>query len=98
ADKTFKTPIDTPTAVTQPASRIGQQSAQLNATVNPNGGTVTDCHFDWGTGESYGSSIACSSLPGSGTSPVPVSAQLTGLTPGTTYHTRIVAANAGGSD
>ena len=47
---------------------IDQTSATLNATVNPNGGTVTDCHFDYGTSESYGSSAPCASLPGSGSS------------------------------
>src|SRR5207249_1271033 len=45
----------------------------------------------------YGSSAPCASLPGSGTSPVAVSAYVEGLAPSTTYHFRIVASNAGGS-
>jgi uncharacterized delta-60 repeat protein len=83
--------------VTEPASSVTQTSATLNATVNPEGGTVSDCHFDYGTSEAYGSSVGCASLPGSGTSPVAVSAALAGLTPSTTYHIRVVATNEGGT-
>jgi len=86
-----------PTPVTGTASSITQTSATLNATVNPNGGTVSDCHFEYGTTTSYGSSEPCSSLPGAGTSPVAVSAPVTGLAANTTYHFRIVAANPGGT-
>src|SRR5439155_26712220 len=46
---------------------------------------------------SYGSSVPCSKLPGSGTSPVAVSATITGLSPNTTYHFRISATNPGGT-
>jgi phosphodiesterase/alkaline phosphatase D-like protein len=97
ADGTFETLAEAPTAVTQAASRIGQNAAQLNASVNPNGGNVSDCHFEYGTTESYGTSVACSPSPGSGTSPVAVSASLSGLTANTSYHFRVVATNAGGT-
>ncbi|MEA2315473.1 MAG: virginiamycin lyase, partial [Solirubrobacteraceae bacterium] len=86
-----------PTVVTQAASAIAATSATLNATVNPNGGNVTTCTFEYGTTTAYGSSAACSSLPGSGASPVAVSAAISGLTPNTTYHLRISATNAGGT-
>jgi len=36
-------------------------------------------------------------LPGSGTSPVTVSANVTALTPNTEYHFRVVTKNAGGT-
>jgi hypothetical protein len=97
ADAKFTTQVNPPAAITKPAARIGQLSARLNATVNPEGGSVSDCHFEYGTSESYGTSIACSSSPGSGTSPVAVSADIAGLSAGTTYHYRIVATNAGGT-
>src|SRR5213079_981209 len=42
----------------------------------------------------YGSSTPAQTLP-SGTSAVPVSANLAGLTPNTTYHYRLVADNGG---
>ena len=65
--------------------------------MNPNGGEVSECKFEYGTTTAYGSTASCASLPGSGTSPVAVSASLTGLTANTTYHFRISATNAGGT-
>jgi hypothetical protein len=65
--------------------------------VNPGGATVEDCHFDYGTSLSYGSSLPCASLPGAGNSPVAVSATALGLSAGTDYYYRIVATNAGGT-
>jgi hypothetical protein len=89
--------VTPPTVVTSEATSITQTSATLNATVNPNGGNVTDCHFEYGSSVSYGFSAPCAALPGAGSSPVAVSASIGGLTQGATYHFRIVAANAGGS-
>jgi phosphodiesterase/alkaline phosphatase D-like protein len=86
-----------PTVVTEAASSITQTSATLNATVNPNAGTVSDCHFEYGTSEAYGSTAPCTPSPGSGESPVGVAASVTGLTPTTVYHVRISATNAGGT-
>ena len=86
-----------PTVETEPATAVAQSSATLNATVNPQGELVSDCHFNYGTSTSYESSIPCTAPPGSGFSPVPVSANLTGLTAGTTYHFQIVATNATGT-
>jgi phosphodiesterase/alkaline phosphatase D-like protein len=97
ADQTFETLPDAPTVMTKVASSVSQTSATLNATVNPNGGTVTTCHFDYGTTIGYGHEMPCFSLPGSGASPAGVSASVTGLGANTTYHFRIVATNAGGT-
>ena len=69
----------------------------MNARVNPDGQTVTECDLEYGTTTSYGSKAPCNSLPGSGESPVAVSANITGLTPNTEYHFRIVTKNAGGT-
>ncbi len=63
--------------------------ATLNGTVNANGTPLSSCHFDYGTSPSYGFSAPCSG-PESGESAT------VSLTPGTTYHFRIVAANASG--
>jgi hypothetical protein len=93
----FANVLQAPTVVTGAASAVTQSSATLNATVNPNGATVSDCHFNYGTSTSYGSSVPCTTLPGSGTSPVAVSAPLTGLIAKTTYHFQIVATNATGT-
>lgn len=63
---------------------LTQTSATLNARVNPDGQNVTECELEYGTSTSYGSKAPCGSLPGSGESPVAVSAKLTALTPNTT--------------
>jgi phosphodiesterase/alkaline phosphatase D-like protein len=88
---------EAPTVVTGSASSITETEATLNATVNPNGSEVTECKFEYGQSELYGSSVSCESSPGSGTSPVAVSARATGLKPGLQYHFRISATNAGGT-
>jgi subtilase family serine protease len=90
-------PHPKPTVVTGTASSVQSTAAVLNATVNPNGTVVTACTFEYGLTTSYGASAACSSLPGSGTSPVAVSAAVAGLTSKTIYHFRIVATNAFGT-
>lgn len=87
-----------PALVSGPASAIERTSATLGATVDPNGEEVTSCRFEYGTTAAYGASVPCGSPPGSGTSPVAAAAAITGLTPGTTYHFRIVATNASGTN
>jgi hypothetical protein len=83
----------TPVVTTGKASSLAATSATLNATVDPEGEAISDCHFEYGRTISYGASVPCSSLPGSGEAPVPVSAEVSGLTERTTYHFRIVATN-----
>ncbi len=97
SDESFKTPPNPPTVETNAASAIAQTTATLNAKVNPNGGEVSKCEFEYGTTIAYGSTASCAALPGSGTSPVAVSAAITGLTANTTYHFRISATNVSGT-
>jgi hypothetical protein len=98
-DATFKTlpPPPPPTVLTKAAWSVRTTTALLNATVNPNGGRVTECKFEYGTTTSYGSSVACSPSPGSGETAVAVSGSVSGLSASTTYHYRVVATNAGGT-
>ncbi len=93
----FADVVHPPTVVTGAASAVSTSSATLGATVNPNGQTVTDCHFNYGTTTAYGASVPCATAPGSGSVPVPVSAEVSGLSPGATYHFQIVATNATGT-
>lgn len=87
--------VQQPSAATSPATTIGGYSATLNAIVNPNASGTT-VNFQWGTDLSYGNTTTLQSA-GNGTSNINITANLTGLLPGTTYHYRIVAANAGGT-
>jgi Protein of unknown function (DUF3089)/IPT/TIG domain len=89
--------VSPPTVATGVASAERANSATLNATVNPNGEEVGTCKFEYGNTASYGSSAPCTPTPGSGSSPVPVSASVTGLIPNATHHFRIVATNPGGT-
>ncbi len=84
-----------PTAATDPATNVNGNSATLNATVNPNGADTT-VYFEWGTDTSYGNITSTQNI-GSGTDDVSVSANITGLSLGTTYHYRIIAANTVGT-
>jgi subtilase family serine protease len=84
-----------PTVVTGKATSVTASSATLNATVNPNGANVTACIFEWGPTTAYGQSAPCETLPGGGSSPVAVTAGITGLTAATRYFFRISAASEG---
>jgi hypothetical protein len=84
-----------PSATTSSATNVAQSSATVNGTVNPNG-TDTSYYFQYGTTTSYGSNTA-STPAGSGSSNVPVSANLTGLASSTTYHFRLVAVSTTGT-
>ncbi len=97
SDVSFTTLPNAPAVVTEGASSVTQTSATLNASVNPQGGNVSSCSFEYGTTEAYGSAVACSPSPGSGEAPVLVSASVAGLATDTTYHFRIVATNPGGT-
>ncbi len=90
-------PAQAPSVITGNADGVSTSAATLHGTVNPNGNNVTDCHFDYGTTTSYGSTAACSPSPGSGTGVVNVSAAVGGLSASTTYHFRLVATNSTGA-
>ena len=72
---------------------MAQTSATLNAVVNPNEQAVSGCYFEFGVTENYGESAPCTPTPGSGETPVVVSARVVGLNAGTTYHFRIASKN-----
>ena len=84
-----------PSATTGPVTAVGPTTATVGGTVNP-GGQATTWYVEYGTSTSYGSKTANVSA-GSGTANTAVSANLTGLAPGTTYHYRVVATNSAGT-
>lgn len=84
-----------PLATTKAANPVAYEEATLRATVNPLG-LKTNYIFEYGTSEKYGSETVKESA-GSGIFNVEVSATIKGLSPGTTYHFRIVATNISGT-
>jgi hypothetical protein len=87
---------ETPVVVTMAAFGVTQTGATLAGTIDP-GGAAASCHFEYGPTTAYGSTAPCSVDPGQGTAPVAEHADLSGLSPGSTYHYRLVGTNAGGS-
>ncbi|MBO6905988.1 MAG: choice-of-anchor D domain-containing protein, partial [Parvibaculum sp.] len=83
-----------PTVTTDAATLVTSTSVQLNATVSGNGATTTGS-FEFGTTTAYGTTLP-TTLNDSGDD-VAVALAHGGLTPGTTYHYRMVATNAEGT-
>jgi hypothetical protein len=78
-----------------PTTAITANAATLNATVNPDGADTT-YQFEYGTDTSYGSTSPLTPADaGSGSTPVPVTTDLSQLEGGTEYHYRIVATSGG---
>jgi hypothetical protein len=76
---------------------IGQNSATLHATVNPNG-LPTTYQFHYGPTSALGSvSPAVPASAGAGKTGLAVSTNLAGLSPDTTYYVQLVASNSAGS-
>ena len=80
-----------PAVTTLGSDGINDVMANIRGSVNPGGnGTV---FFEYGLTTSYGSRTASRSV--SGASAVPVSATITGLSGGTTYHYRVAFSDGG---
>jgi hypothetical protein len=93
-DQTFSTPAP-PEINLATASSIGETSARLSATVNPNS-SPTSVRFEFGPTTAYGTSTASTGV-GAGSSAEQAGADIGGLTPETTYHFRVVAQNSHGT-
>ena len=90
--------VTAPSVETKGTTGVSASAATLFASVNPRGSSVSTCKFEYGTTTSYGSSVSCASLPGSGSSPVAVDASIaSGLAANTEYHYRISATNSSGT-
>jgi len=86
-----------PTALTLDARSVGTTTGTLRGLVNPQGAATT-VTFEYGPTTSYGTTVAAT--PGSvaaNASDTFVSAALTNLVPGTTYHYRVKAVNTHGT-
>ena len=97
---TFTTDAVAPLVEATHATQVLTGSAQLNGRIDPNN-AQTSYHFEWGTADC--ASNPCASVPaskdgdaGSGNGFIWVSAQITGLSPSSSYSYRLVAKNAVG--
>ena len=100
-DQSFTTP-DAPAVVAGAATGVTTSGATLAGTVNPNGANVTSAVFKYGTGcgpPAWTCPASADALPppGSGRSAVNVSATLSGLQAGVTFHYTLCAMNAFGT-
>jgi hypothetical protein len=86
-----------PSVVLAPFTNLQGESITLNGVVNPEKIALTRCEFRYGVSVSYGSSAPCVPPPGSGESPVDVSASLSGLQPGTVYHYSLLVGSGSGN-
>ena len=84
-----------PLVSTGPVTEVGPTGATVAGAVNPNG-LATSWYVEYGPTTAYGSKTA-SADAGSGTDFVAVSASLTGLQAGTSYHYRFSATSKAGT-
>ncbi len=98
SDRTFTTTaisVTAPVASTGSAEQVTARTAVLTGTLNPQG-AETKYRFEYGTDTNYGNTTPWFAA-GDGSSEISVNATVNDLQPGTTYHFRLVAENAGGS-
>ena len=92
---TFTTGVARPVVAGESVSRVTPFTAGLVAEVNPENEQTTECLFEYGKTSSYGQSGVCEQGEIEG-GPQTVSLTASGLEPATTYHYRVVVANATG--
>jgi hypothetical protein len=100
----FETPPPLPPEVTtETAKSITKTTATLTASVNPKGGKISNCHFEYINEASFQSagftgavSKSCAPTP-KGNAPNAVTANVSALAAGTIYRVRVVATNNAGT-
>jgi len=92
----FTTQGQVPTATTQTATGVTSTTAILHGIINPNY-LSTIVTFEYGITTGYGQTIPATQSPATGNSNTNVTAELSGLLPGTTYHFRIKTINSLGT-
>lgn len=83
-----------PEVTTAAATGVTDTAATLQGAVNPEG-QQTQYAFQWGPTAGYGHETPLTSA-GSGSAVAPVNAPVGGLSPGSTYHFRVIAMNPSG--
>lgn len=86
------------TVTTQAATSVTGAGATLNGLINAQNGSTQNVSFDYGTSTAYGSNVAATPATVSGAADTAVSAAISGLTAGTTYHFRVKTQSGVGAD
>jgi phosphodiesterase/alkaline phosphatase D-like protein len=86
-------PTSNPTVTTDAATDIEPYTATLKGTVNVHDGSST-ITFEYGLNTAYGRTLAADQSPVAGSIDTAVIKTITGLTPNTTYHYRVICINA----
>ena len=94
---TFTWTLPPPTVITGVVTGITPTTATVSGTVNPNAYQLTSCYFQVSPAPSGGAGFPCAQQIPVASSPVPVSATLSGLSSGTTYTVTLVSASAQGT-
>ena len=92
----FEEPQNAPALTTRPASEVTAVHATLAGTVTAEF-RATTCQFEYGPGEEYGHTAPCPRSLAAEEYGLPVTASVSGLEPGTTYHYRLSATNEYGT-
>lgn len=95
-DSTFTTMPAPPTVITTDATNVTSSDATLNGLVTANAG-LSAVTIQYGLTTAYGSVITATPSTVNGLNATAVSAYISGLTPYTTYHFRVVASNISGT-
>ena len=85
-----------PTVSTDSATNITINSATLNGMVNAQNGSTT-VTFQYGLTTAYGATVTADQSPVAGNTDTAVNKAITGLSPDTTYHYRVIATNSAGT-
>lgn len=86
-----------PSAETLAPADVGTSEATLRGEVDPNGGAVESCRFEYGASDYYGHSVECATTPSATEKAVVVSAKVDGWTPEGSLHERVVLKTWGGT-
>ena len=100
AGRSLAARVPAPGATTLTPTEVTAASATLAGAVDPNDAVLGACRFEYGTGGAgglYNQSVPCSVLPAATGGVQGVSAQLSGLSPNTIYHYRVLASSPAGA-
>ncbi|HEY3970855.1 MAG TPA: glycoside hydrolase family 27 protein, partial [Solirubrobacteraceae bacterium] len=89
--------VPAPAATTLAPTSLTDTSATLAGFLDPNDATLGACSFEYGIALPYTQSVPCSALPTATGGAQGVSGQLSGLSPNTVYHYRLLASSPAGT-